>query len=233
MQRIILLIILLVFCLSCEKDLQKNEQKNSNYIARITGYDFNCYTCILEFPNDSAEIRKIFGYSPNNLYEAINLNKNDYQIGQLISVKLRKPERNEALACITLYPSLNLRGIYVTEPEISEELLLNDTIEIFNRTCKFNTDNQFFLCLDSILEDSRCPTGALCIWEGDARLKFHFEKLNKQPVDFVLHTNPKGTTEISIDRYKISLIDLLPFPSINNREAQGSKRAKVIIKEIQ
>lgn len=232
MQRIILIIFLCIICLSCEKDPQKSDQKNTNYIARITGYDHNCYTCILEFPNDSAEIRKIFGNSPSNLYEAINLNKNDYQIGQLITVKLRKPELNEAKGCITLFPSLSLKGIYVTESENSEELLLNDTIEILNRTCKFNSENQFFLCLDSILEDSRCPTGAMCIWEGDARIRFHFERLNEQPIDFVLHTNPKGTTERIIDRYKISLINLLPYPSINNRESQGSKRAKIIIKEI-
>jgi hypothetical protein len=233
MKRKILILILFVFCLSCEKDKEGNELKNSVYIARITGYDYNCSTCILEFPNDSAEIRTMFGNSPNNSYEAINLNKNDYQIGQLITVKLRKPEKNEVKACTTLYPASNLNEIYVTESENSEELFLNDTIEIFNRTCRFNSENQFFLCLDSVLEDSRCPTGALCIWEGDARIKFHFENLNKQPVYFVLHTNPKGTTGIIIDRYKIFLTDLIPFPSIYNREAQGPRRAKVIVKEIE
>ena len=233
MQRIILILILCSIYISCERDPQTSDQKNTNYIARIADYDHNCYTCILEFPNDSVEIRKEFGNSPNNLYEAINLNINDYQIGQLITVKLRKPEISEAKACITLFPTLNFKGLYVTESENSKELLLNDTIEISNKTCKFNFENHFFLCLDSILEDSRCPTGALCIWEGDARIRFHFEKLNEQPVYFDLHTNPKGITEKIIDRYKISLIDLLPYPSINNRESKGTKRANVIVKEMQ
>lgn len=233
MQKTFLIIILCLLCLSCEKVQQKDEQNDIKYIARIVGYDHNCYTCILEFPNDSTEIRKIFGESPNNRYDAINLNKNDYQIGQLVTIKIRKPELNESKACITLYPSYNLKDIYVTETQNSEELLLNDTIEIFDRTCKFNSEYQFFLCLDSILEDSRCPTGALCIWEGDARIKFHFEKFNEQPVYFVLHTNPKATTEISIDRFKISLIDLHPYPSIHNRDPLRLRRADLIIKEIQ
>jgi hypothetical protein len=232
MKKFLPLIILCIFCTSCEKNQQIGIQKNSNYIARIVSYDPNCSTCILQFPNDSVEIKKIAGESPNNLYEAINLNKNEFQVGQLITVKLRKPEKNELKACPTLFTSFPFKGIFVTEVENSEELLLNDTIVIFNKTCKFNSENQFYLCLDSILEDSRCPTGALCIWEGDARVRFHFEKIYEQPLSFILHTNPKGTTEINIDRYKISLINLYPYPSINNRVEQGPRRAELIIKEI-
>jgi hypothetical protein len=233
MQIKILIIFLCLICLSCERDQTENNQENTKYIARIVAYDNNCYNCILEFPNDSSEIRKKLGASPSNLYEAINLNKDDYQIGQLVSVKLRKPEKNEAKACITLYPTLNFKGIYVTETENSGELLLNDTIEIYNRTCKFNSKYQFFFCLDSILEDSRCPTGVSCIWEGDARIKFHLEKLNELPTNFILHSNRNAPNEISIDNFKISLIDLLPYPSIHNTENQGLRKAKLIINEIQ
>jgi hypothetical protein len=225
-------LILCLVCLSCEKDSNKEKQKETKHIARIESYNLNCSTCILEFPIDSTEIKKIIGDSPNNLYEAINLNKNDFQIGHLVTVKIRKPEQNESNACLTLYPSNNFKGIYITESGNSEELELNDTIEINNKTCKYNSENQFFLCLDSILEDSRCPTGAECFLAGDARIRFHFEKLNGQPVDFILHTDEFATHEITIEGYKITLLDLLPYPTVHNIQYKGSRRAKMIIKEI-
>lgn len=231
MRKIYSLIILCICCTSCEKNRQEEIQENSRYIAQIVGFNLNCSSCILAFPNDSLEIKKVIGESPNNLYEAINLNKGELQVGQLITVKLRKPEEDELKACITLFPSFNYKNIFLTEIENSEEFLLNDTIIIFDRSCKFNSENQFYLCLDSILEDSRCPIGAQCIWEGDARIRFHFEKMYEQPISFILHTNPRGTSEICIDKYKISLIDLHPYPSIKNSVDQGPLRAELIIRE--
>ena len=47
------------------------------YTARIAGYDLNCSTCILTFPFDSNAVMKELGSSPENLYQAVNLNKND------------------------------------------------------------------------------------------------------------------------------------------------------------
>src|SRR5688572_13828978 len=35
------------------------------------------------------------------------------------------------------------------------------------------------LCFDSLLEDSRCPVNAVCVWQGAAKAKFRF-KVNNQ-----------------------------------------------------
>jgi hypothetical protein len=231
MQKLAVILVLFALFLGCEKNQMERQIKDDEYIARIVGFDLNCSTCILEFPNDSLQIKNEIGKSPNNFYEAINLNRENYEIGQIIKVKLRKPKENELIACITLYPSYNYKSIFISESRNPDELVLNDTTIIFNKTCKFNSENKIYLCLDSILEDSRCPIGALCIWEGNARIKFHFEKFNETPVYFILNTHPNSTNEIIIDRFKISLLNLLPYPSIKNIDSLN-RRAEILVKEI-
>jgi hypothetical protein len=231
MKKLIVILVLSVLFFGCEKNQIEQQVKDYEYIAKIVGFDLKCSTCILEFPNDSLQIKKEIGKSPDNFYEAINLNRENYQIGQLIKVKLRKPNENELIACITLYPSNNYKSIFISESKNSDELVLNDTTIIFNKTCQFNSENQFYLCLDSILEDSRCPIGAMCFWEGNARIKFHFEKPNLTPVYFILNTHPNSVNEIIIDRFKISLLNLLPYPSIKNIDSL-ERRAEILVKEI-
>jgi hypothetical protein len=109
---------------------------------------------------------------------------------------------------------------------------LNDTVEIYNKSCKFNKEKQFYLCLDSILDDNRCPERMQCTIAGQARIRFHFEKVNQEPVYFTLTTNPDGP-EVIIDRYKITLIDLFPKPAFFSNEDPWRPMAKLLIREIQ
>jgi len=71
------------------------------------------------------------------------------------------------------------------------------------------------LGFEQVLEDSRCPADALCVWAGDARLRA-WARLDGQPRrDVELHTlqpNP-----LALERYRIEVRALEPFPYSNVR----------------
>jgi hypothetical protein len=70
------------------------------------------------------------------------------------------------------------------------------------------------LCLDKVVEDSRCPLNAVCIWAGRALAKFTFTA-NNHSQSFVLvagHSMPPYAADTTIDGFKIKFVNLLPYP---------------------
>jgi hypothetical protein len=197
MKNILFYIALISLMFACEK---KEDKINIDLTANIAGFDMNCSTCILEFPDDFAQVRKEIGNSPDNLYNAINLNRSDFNIGQKLRVKIRKAEIDELKPCITLYPTNNYASVVITELDKFDELIFNDTIELSFRDCLYNQEDSIYICLDSVLSDSRCPTGVNCFWEGNAEVRFKFEKFNEEPVLFNLNTHRGFANDMIIDK---------------------------------
>jgi len=74
------------------------------------------------------------------------------------------------------------------------------------------------ICFDSLLEDSRCPRGAICIWMGTAIGKFSFT-VNNNEQKITLSTvisHPLFSRDTVLMGYKIEFLDLLPYPDINS-----------------
>lgn len=230
MKSILPAIILLLFAFSCEKDA---DDHSSFMKARISDFDPGCSTCLLEFPDDSLLVRYEIGKSSNNLYQAVNLNKGNFQVGQLLKVRIRKPENNELTPCITLYPADNHQPVYVIDQRDYENLRLNDTLSLSLNDCLNYQGGGFFICFDSLISDSRCPSGVYCIWEGNAEVRFRFEKYNSKPVLFNLNTHAGFTNDTIVDNYRIKLIDLKPHPVWSKIPERNTLRAEIIIEKIE
>ena len=198
-------------------------------ITEISSFDLNCSTCILEFPDNNSQVIKEIGESPDNFYQTINLNKANYEIGQLVRVKIRRAEPAELKACITLYPSYNYKNVVITEFADFDNLI-NDTIYLAYRDCLYKPEDRFYICLDSVLNDSRCPAGALCIWEGNAEVRFKFEKLNENPILFNLNTYRSFTNDTIIDGYKFTLLGL-SLSSMKDRVSQKVYIAELLVQK--
>ena len=226
MKKTLLIILIIPFLLTCEKE---SFYMDSFVTARIVGFDLNCSTCIIEFPKDSLAVKKEIGQSQNNYYQALNLNKNDFEIGQQFKVKIRKSETDELLNCITLYPSYEYKPVIIEEYENFDNLSYNDTIDLAYKDCMTDCENKFYICMDSVINDSRCPTGVVCFWAGVATVRFKFQKYNEVPVYFNLMTPDLTYNSINIEGFKFSLIDLTPYPSFKNRTDQGGYKAKLYV----
>ena len=87
------------------------------------------------------------------------------------------------------------------------ELDLGQTYQVLESDLKL----KFF----SINSDSRCPTGLVCIWEGNAEVTFNFQNMNEVNSDFILNTNGNFRNDTLINGYRIKLIKVLPYPEYN------------------
>lgn len=222
-------VLILFTCLSgCERN---REDLNSYITARIVGFDLNCSTCILEFPDDYQQVKEVIGQSPDNYYHAVNLNKLEYEIGQQLKVKIRSPYTDELRQCIAMYPSYNYKGIYVTDTENFDNMVHGDTASLSWHDCLKGPENNMYICLESVINDSRCPTGAYCFWEGNAIVRFKFEKFNDEPVLFDLNTHGGFTTDTIISGYKFSLVGLYPYPALSRRIDQKDYKAQLVIEK--
>jgi hypothetical protein len=66
----------------------------------------------------------------------------------------------------------------------------------------------------SVLNDSRCPNGATCIWAGNGEVVIEVARKNKKQVVAMLNTfsEPKA---IAYKGFKIKLVALSPYPKID------------------
>ena len=215
---------LLFSLLACDK---VKEDFNMQYSARIVGFDLNCSTCIVSFPDDSLAISKLVGESPDNYYQVVNLNKGDFKIGQKLKVNVRKAEDTELPACITLYQSFNYKNLYFTEYEEYNNLKFNDTVDLAYKNCLYDPDVLSYICLDTVLSDSRCPSDVVCVWAGEAIARFKIEKYNGFPVFIDLKEGVKDTL---IDGYMISFVKLLPYPKVGIQTKPQDYKARIVIK---
>jgi len=229
MKKLILLSVLTLILPACERS---SVESDSYLIARIAGFDLNCSTCILEFPDDSLKIKKEIGQSPENRYQSVNLNKGNYQTGQLLKVKIRKPDNDEVTPCIDQYASFNYKNVYVTYYEDFDNLVLNDTLYLSSHDCLNDVENQMYICLDSVLNDSRCPSGVYCFWEGNAAARFKYQKYNSKPVIFVLNTHRAFGSDTIIDNFKFTLLGLTPYPNAHHIIKPTDYTAKILIDKL-
>jgi hypothetical protein len=65
------------------------------------------------------------------------------------------------------------------------------------------------IAFSEILEDSRCPADALCVWEGRASIGIDVK--NKEGVKSIVLTSEDKTTAY-FDSYEINLVNVLPYP---------------------
>src|SRR5687767_3849024 len=70
------------------------------------------------------------------------------------------------------------------------------------------------LGLDRVLDDSRCPADALCVWPGTARIQAWL-RVNGSRRDIELKTFPKEL--LSTDGFTVEVQALEPFPYSNVR----------------
>lgn len=89
--------------------------------------------------------------------------------------------------------------------------LLDQSFEIRNGQTINDSIHRISVNLDSVVNDSRCPSDVECVWEGNAQVRFVFSS-NSKNVSFDLNTIPSFRTDSLIEGYRIKLIELTPYP---------------------
>jgi hypothetical protein len=63
-----------------------------------------------------------------------------------------------------------------------------------------------------LLADSRCPTGVMCIWEGDAGIVINAGHAANAPADLELHTSSRFASKGSYRGFTVELLSVAPHP---------------------
>jgi hypothetical protein len=96
----------------------------------------------------------------------------------------------------------------------AKELILNDTVELKYSGLYCNPEYEIRLSFDSI-SDSRCPTGAVCVWEGNASVRLIIQNTANDSTTFRLNTHGSLLSDTLVGGLHFELIDLLPYPELN------------------
>lgn len=65
------------------------------------------------------------------------------------------------------------------------------------------------ICFEDVLEDSRCPVGATCVWAGNAKVALMVERTGESPVRIELNTTLEPRSG-KISNTTVELADLSP-----------------------
>src|SRR5262249_9194304 len=81
---------------------------------------------------------------------------------------------------------------------------------------------------DSVLEDSRCPEGVVCVWSGNAKIRLKSSKQKQAPasVELNTHAGPKSSSFLN---YEIRLVELKPRPKADKPVQSDEYNATLIV----
>lgn len=78
-----------------------------------------------------------------------------------------------------------------------------------------------------LLQDSRCPQGVVCVWEGDAEVLVRL-RVGDRTSRAVLHTAGEPRA-FALDGVEVTLLDVLPHPVEGERPDPADRRIVVRI----
>lgn len=79
-----------------------------------------------------------------------------------------------------------------------------------------------------LVADSRCPTGAVCVWEGDAEVLLRIVHGRSMAFEESLHTDSRtGPGELAVGPYVLSLVAVEPYPSLDHRADPARSRVEL------
>jgi hypothetical protein len=128
----------------------------------------------------------------------------------------------------TILIAISLVILFSCKKEASTANTSTITVTLDNCSSEETGVQDFQICFDSLLEDSRCPSNAVCIWQGVAKAKFRFNVNNQEHIVHLstLDIAPYYNNDTAVGNAHLKLIDIAPHPVLGNNP-QGPITATV------
>ena len=94
---------------------------------------------------------------------------------------------------------------------------------------KANLPDDFSIRFIQVEEDSRCPNGATCVWEGNGKVLLEFLEPGIPARPFRLNTHEQFTTDTVIQGYSIYLQQLSPYPVVDQQIDPKSYTVELLV----
>jgi hypothetical protein len=86
---------------------------------------------------------------------------------------------------------------------------------------------EYVITFETVAEDSRCPKGARCVWEGDAAVRIRIDAPRARASTYTLHTSERFGRTIEHDQVRVELTDLTPYPSTRRKTPPEDYRLRL------
>jgi hypothetical protein len=131
------------------------------------------------------------------------------------------------------FPAIAIYSGCEGDLELTSTLPLNDTTELANFETRYNYEHQLSLRMDSVLNDSRCPSNVYCFWEGNAEIRFLF-RVDSLRTSFVLNTHggSRFRSDTVVSGFELILLDLSPYPEDPGEIPQVEYEATILLRRI-
>jgi hypothetical protein len=90
-------------------------------------------------------------------------------------------------------------------------------------------DERIMVGFDSVAEETRCPVGVECVWEGNARTQMVYQAPDHRGVTFFLNTSSRYNRDTTIEGYTIRLVDLYPHRLNNHQMVRSDYTVEMIV----
>jgi hypothetical protein len=117
-----------------------------------------------------------------------------------------------------------------SKPAAETEQSVSERVELRVRASSVVPGTRLTLTFVSVRDDSRCPTGVTCIWEGDAIVRLRAELAGEAPAQLELHTNSRFSQEGTVGALTVTLVSLDPYPEVDKPIAQDAYSATLQIR---
>ena len=116
------------------------------------------------------------------------------------------------------------------DPIISRKVSLNEQFSIKAGHQVVIKGEKLIVQFASVQNESRCPTGVQCVWEGNAAISIEVSKKRKKSVQAILNTNTTiQPNEVAYKKYRIKLLGLNPYPRIDEKIEPKDYEAVMIV----
>ncbi len=133
-----------------------------------------------------------------------------------------------------VFAQCNRKTTEVIAEDYSFKFALNRpfALGINDKAC--NLDQNICVTMDSVYDDSRCPEGVNCIWEGNAKMRFKVTTAKKSHVLY-LDTQPTSNiyhNDTIVGGYRVTLNQLSPHPVADNPIKLSDYAAEIQISSV-
>lgn len=116
------------------------------------------------------------------------------------------------------------------DPIIGRKVSLNEQFTIKAGHQVVIKGEKLSVQFSSVQNESRCPTGVQCVWEGNAAISIEVSKKRKKSVQAILNTNTTiQPNEVAYKKYRVKLLGLNPYPRIDEKIEPKDYEAVMIV----
>ncbi|MCI0665143.1 MAG: hypothetical protein L0220_29105 [Acidobacteria bacterium] len=120
--------------------------------------------------------------------------------------------------------------LFAQQPKKAEEIRLGQEFELKINQQAMIEDEGLAVVFESVLNDSRCPEGVVCVWSGNAKIRIKLCKQKQTPATSELNTDA-GPKSSSYMNYEVRLVTLKPRPKSNEAVRPSEYKATLVIKK--